>query len=148
MSTQTPIKNNGHTDQAIPGIPMDQIPDEVKAILGLDSFKGAFTNQNMSTALEKLVDPGEKTKDLIMRAHYWDFDYKTAWMCLLWLAKHFHDNELEELLMNTAAGDTSVGGYRIELMVQAVIGQRDQERKKSVGDRLRNWAGMGKNKND
>ncbi len=134
----TDVKNNGHSDQPI--------PEDIKAFLDFDNIRNTFTTQNVTSAIEKLVDPGKDTKDLIMRAHFWDFDYKTAWTCLLALAKHFDDKELEELLMNVAAGDAAVGGYRIELLVQSVIGRLDPQRKMGFGDKLRNWAGMGKDK--
>ena len=136
MAVDIQNKGNGHSPGAtIPetkgvGIPPEQVPEKVKAFLGIDSLKGAFTQQQISTALEKLVEVGDKPQEFIMRGRFWDRDYKNAWCTLLADAAHFQDLELIELLMNTAAGDTAIMGDRILLMVDAVIGQNRYDNRK------------------
>ena len=124
------------------------VPDAVKAFIDTDSFKGAFTTQQMGTAIEKIVERGDKIEDLIMRGQFWDVDHMNSWTRLLRKAVHFKDAELEQLLMNHLAGCTSVGGERIDILLRAVIGQYQAERKTSFGGKLRNFLGMDKQNGD
>jgi hypothetical protein len=152
MATDIDVKNNGHSEQAIPAkagaqdVPdkTAEIPEDVKAFLGFDSYKNAFTTQNMSSAIEKLVERGDKIEDLIMRGQFWTSDHMNSWVKLLRKAIHFNDKELEQLLMNHLAGCTSIGGERIDILLRAVIGQYQAQKKTSTGAKIRNFLGMDK----
>lgn len=132
-------KNNGHSDQPI--------PEAVKAVLGTDVFKGAFSTQQMSSAIEKLVERGDKIEDLIMRGDFWSQDHMNSWVRLLRKALHFQDKELEQLLMNHLAGCTAISGKRIDILLRAVVGQYNAEKNTSTGSKLRRFLGMDE-KND
>ena len=109
MPSDLEFKNNGHSNEKPP-------------VFDLGDFENNFISPNVTNAISKLVDPGDTPKDLSMRAHFWDFDYKTAWVKLYRKAVHFGDDELKELLLMGAAGDTSINGYRTELLVKSIIG--------------------------
>ncbi len=135
MTTEAPIKNNGHTGEPI--------PNEVKAFMDFDSFKGAFTQQQMTSAIEKFVERGEKIEDLIMRGHFWSIDHMNSWVKLLRKSLHFDDKELEQMLMNHLAGCCSVNGSRIDILLRAVVGQYHADKyKNTVGGKIRNFLGM------
>lgn len=130
--------NNGHNQGAAPPV----MPEEVRNFIGFDSVRGAFTTQSMSSAIEKIVERGDKIEDLIMRGKFWDFDHMNAWVRLLRKALHFGDKELETLLMNHLAGCTSVQGERIDILLRAVIGQYQTQKNTTVGGKIKNFLGL------
>ncbi len=132
--------SNGHSNQPV--------PDDVKAFLDFDGIKNAFTTQNISSAIDKLVERGDKIEDLIMRGKFWNIDHMNSWVKLLRKASHFKDPELEQLLMNHLAGCTSINGERIDILLRAVIGRNETQIKQSFGSKMRNWVGLDKENGD
>lgn len=121
-------------------------PEETKklqAVLDQDPFSTAFTSQSVPSAIEKFVNRGDNVEDLLLRAHFRDVNHKNACVRLLRKAKHFEDKELEEAILNSIAGDPSIGGMRIDILLQAVTGYMKQKMGHDFGKSFRNFMGMG-----
>jgi len=100
---------------------------DIGAWLDKGSFDGVFTSQQISSAIEKLVEPGEKVEQLLMRSEYRDVTHANAFDRLLRKAEHFQDKELESLLHNHAASNVAIGGKRIDILKQTIIGQMSHQ---------------------
>lgn len=125
---------NGHKPELTP---------EIKKFLNTGTFDGAFTTPQMSQAIDKFVERGDKTEDLILRSEFPDYDTMIAWNILFRKAKQYGDSGFEEFLMNYAASVPAIGGKRIAILLDAVIGQHQQEQKKSGSNWFKRVMGMG-----
>lgn len=131
--TATP-GNNGQSDQ--------QVPDKLQGFLDLGSFDSAFTSPHIASAIEKFVERGEKVEDLLLRGHFRDANHMNSLVRLYRKAVHFHDAELQQLLLNHAAGYPAIGGLRIDILLKAVIGQYNIEKQKGFSHSLRSALGL------
>src|SRR4030042_541954 len=109
--------------------------------LGRGSFDGIFTSQQLASAIEKFVDPGEKIEELLLRGNFRTVTHLNSLLRLNRKAEHFNDKELETLLHNHMAGYPPLGAERINVLLQAVIGQLKQNKEKSMGNRLKGLLG-------
>ena len=116
--------------------------DKLQAFLDGGSFDGVFTTHQVASAIEKFVERGEKVEDLLLRGHFRDADHMNAVVRLYRKAQHFHDTELQALLLNHAAGYAAIGGQRIEILLKAVVGQLSEHKQRSGGGRLKNALGL------
>lgn len=132
------ITGNGHDDKDT---------KKLDAFIDSDSFGGIFTSHQLASAIDKFVERGETIEDLIIRGDFRNVTYKNSVMRLRRKAEHFHDKELSTLILNVIAGDVAIGGKRIDILKQAVIGQIEGERKRNIGNRVQGWLG-GKKDNE
>lgn len=99
-------------------------------ILTRSQAENAFSTPHQTQAVDYLVLPGDEVHDLAMRSDfpqkYSDGNVKVR-AAMRHLAKciHFHDEEGAMELLNVMAGDVAVGGKRIEMLVKAIIGDRE-----------------------
>lgn len=124
-----------------PTIGTETNPDlspKLKKFLNTGTFDNAFTTQQMSTAIDKLVEIGDEARGLFLRTVFIDFDHKAATIRLLRKAVHFKDKELEDMIMNDMAATPAIGGHRTEQLVDAVIGQHNLNNQQKKGF----WAGL------
>lgn len=126
------VQSNGHKE----------IPDDVGKFLGMDTFGGMFTSQQVASAIEKFVERGEKVEDLILRGHFRSINHMNATMRLYRKAVHFKDTELQALLLNHMAGYPAIDGRRIDILLQAVTGQYPKDRELGIGSRLKRIMGI------
>jgi hypothetical protein len=119
----------------------DKDTKKLDSFIDSDTFGGIFTSHQLASAIEKFVERGETVEDLIIRGDFRTVTYKNSAMRLRRKAKHFHDPELTDLILNAIAGDVAIGGKRIDILKQAVVGQLENERKRNMGNRIRGWLG-------
>jgi hypothetical protein len=104
-------------------------------------FDGAFTSAGAPSAIREFVERGEKVEDLLLRGFFRDANHMNAVVRLYRKAVHFDDKELQQLLLNHAAGYPAIQGQRIDILLKAVVGQMHIEQK-SKGLSLRRAFGM------
>ncbi len=114
---------------------------ELKEFANLGLFDGAFTSAGTPSAIREFVDRGEKMEDLLLRAYFRDANHMNAMIRLYRKAVHFNDKELQQLLLNHAAGYPAIQGQRIDILLRAVIGQYHLDQKKQ-GFSLRRAFGL------
>lgn len=143
MAKSKPDKSNGKSGGGEMTVPVPGF-DTKKLDAWLDTgvFDGAFSSPHMASALEKFVDRGEKVEDLLLRGHFRTANHMNAVVRLYRKAVHFQDTELQSLLLNHAAGYPAIGGLRIDILLKAVIGQYNQDRKRNLGQGLRDALGL------
>ena len=144
---------------ALPGVVLDGPPaaDEIdpelkkklKSILEQDPMSTAFTQQHISSAIEKFVDRGERVEDLWLRSHFRDVNHMNACIRLYRKARHFEDLELQEMILNHMAAYPSIGGMRIDILLQAVTGMLHEKNGRGGGlfSDVKNAMGLGVNNN-
>ena len=116
--------------------------DKLQKFLDVGSFDGVFTTHQVASAIDKFVERGEKVEDLLLRGYYRDANHINAIVRLYRKAVHFHDTELQALILNHAAGYPGIGGDRINILLKAVVGQLNDQRQRSMGSRLKNALGL------
>ena len=99
-----------------------ELKNKLKAILDADPMATAFTQQHISSAIEKFVDRGERVEDLLLRGHFRDVNHMNACIRLYRKARHFEDPELQEMILNHMAAYPAIGGIHIDILLQAVTG--------------------------
>jgi hypothetical protein len=126
------------------------LPKELQDFLGLGSFDGMFSGQEIVSAIKMLIEPGNNARGMTMRS---DIPQKKtpAHIWLIALARHmaknreFSDDNASQEVLDLFASFPSVDGKRINQLVDAVTGQRSPQQGNQGGsttDRLRRWAQM------
>lgn len=105
--------------------------------------EGLFSGQKISSAIEKFVERGDEPEDLILRSDFPDYDIGTAWLRMRRKAQHFKDKELEDMLMNYTAMLPAIGGKRIGILKDAVIGTHSAYDQQNISNKFKRWLGMG-----
>jgi len=118
---------------------------KLDAFIDSDNLGGLFLSHALPSAIDKFVERGDTFEDLIIRADFRNTTYKNACMRLYRKMVHFHCPEGKTLIINLIAGDVAEKGKRIDILKQAVIGQLENERRQSVGNRIQGWLGGNKN---
>ena len=136
---------------AMPGVVLDgppaddlnpEVKNKLKAILDSDPLATAFTQQHISSAIEKFVDRGERVEDLLLRGHYRDVNHMNACIRLYRKARHFEDLELQEMILNHMAAYPSIGGMRIDILLQAVTGMLHEKKKHDAFSGIKDAMGI------
>jgi hypothetical protein len=125
-------------------------PDTTKKLeswLNRGTFDGIFTSQQVASAIEKFVDPGDKIEELLLRGDFRAVTHLNSLLRLNRKAEHFHDKELETLLHNHMAGYPALGGQRIKILLSAVVGQLQNDKEHSMGNRVKGLLGGNKDGN-
>jgi hypothetical protein len=117
---------------------------KLESWLNRGSFDGIFTTQQVASAIEKFVDPGEKIEELLLRGDFRAVTHLNSLLRLNRKAEHFNDKELETLLHNHMAGYPALGGQRIKVLLQAVVGQLKNDKERSLGNRVKGILGGNK----
>ena len=121
------------------------VKKSLQAILEKDPFTTAFTQQHISSAIEKFVDRGETVEDLLLRSHFRSVNHMNACVRLYRKAKHFNDQELQDMLLNHMAAYPAIGGLRIDILLQAVAGYLHEKKNRDFGSQLKGALGLGNN---
>jgi hypothetical protein len=122
-------------------------PDTTKKLeswLNRGTFDGIFTSQQVASAIEKFVDPGDTIKELLLRGDFRAVTHLNSALRLNRKAEHFHDKELETLLHNHMAGYPALGGQRIRILLSAVVGQLNNDKEHNLGNRVKGLLGGNK----
>jgi hypothetical protein len=116
----------------------------VGAINNMDVITGAFTQQEVVTAVQMLVDPGDAT-DLLTLAMRGDFEDMILLKAIArHLSKALKYNNIDALreLKFIVAGMVAIKGKRSDMLVQAVIGEKKQQEGQSFGDKFKRALGI------
>jgi hypothetical protein len=121
------------------------MPEKERAWHNEGTMGRAFAQQDTVSAIKTMVEPGETVEGLIMRGHYFDPSHVNAIVMVLDACKNFDDSELEQMVRNHIAGITEIGGYRMNQMVDAIIGRTKEESETTrLGSKLGKMFGLKK----
>jgi hypothetical protein len=105
-------------------------------VSGPDLLEKSFTQQEVITAVQMLVDPGNDISNLTMRADFPDSQFLKAAARHLARCRRFKYKAGEEELKFIVAGFPGIKGKRADMLVNAVVGEKKQQRE-SFGDTVK-----------
>jgi hypothetical protein len=124
-----------------------EVKKKLQATLDNDIFSNAFSQQHIASAIEKFVDRGNSVEDLLLRSHFRDANHMNSCIRLYRKAKHFEDTELQDMILNHMAAYPSIGGMRIDILLQAVTGFIHEKKKDDNMSKFKNIIGINNNAN-
>lgn len=135
MSDNNNGNGKGNLDQLTPTEPLvADVESKLNKFLDTGTWDGAFTSQSTASALEKLVDRGDKPEGMLLRGKFADYEQAVSFIFMLADATHFGATEIQELLLNLPSTLPSIGGERAQMVLDAIIGSHSNEEKKG-----KNW---------
>lgn len=120
--SNTKADGNGHLPP-----PPEGYEKFVQVLEGLDPLANAFSTPDVANGIKILAVPGNDVSELPMRADFPDRQYLVA--CARHLAKcrKFNDKEGEKELLFIVAGLCGIQGKRADMLVSAIIGERQRK---------------------
>ena len=103
---------------------------QLEASLKDDIFNSAFSGHNVSSAIDKLVTQGKEVEDMFLRTDFPDINYMLDFVSLYGEALDSDDEELRLRLLNILSGLPAILGKRIHQLIEAVVGQIDNDNHK------------------